>query len=418
MRKIKLSNFPKLIQNDAFNTIDFILIYPTTYKEEDMFYLNLLCQNITNSSKQYPSEQQFKREAQKRFIIDYKMKTIHLNTNIFIQVSLRVPNPKKVKSFDLDSAFEFFMDMIYHPNVTDGVFDSYQFQREKNFIKDSLENSTTNIYSVGYQNFLTYVDENGILKNNLYHNQHLLANVSEKRLYEFYQKSILKNTPCIIVYGDIEEQKVYSLFSKYIDLTPKEIEIHRNYECYLIPRSETQYIEENSSFNQSALYMGYKVKDMKRSDTIYLRVLSRILEGSENNLLFNTLRLEHNLVYDVRLSSFFKTGLLFIETYLKDSSKEEAIRAVCETLEKLRDADFVKACLDKIILANTYHLIRQKDSKYSVVNEYIDACMDIELSLEEIYAQYKQLDIQKFIEFLDRFILDTVYFLRGEPCEK
>ena len=160
--------------------------------------------------------------------------------------------------------------------------------------------------------------------------------------------------------------------------------------------------------------MGYKVKNMKQSDTIYLRVLYRILNGSENNLLFNTLRLDHNLVYDVRLSNFLKTGLLFIETYLKDCSKDEAIQAIGETLGKLHDVDFVQACLDKIIIANTYRLIREKDSKYSVVNEYIDTCMDIELTLEEIYHQYEQLDIQKFIEFLDRFILDTVYFLRDD----
>ena len=230
MKQIKLDTYPKIIKNDTFNTIDFILIYPITYKVEDMFYLELLCQNMTNSSKQYPSEQQFKKEAQKCFIIDYKMRTIHLNTNAFIQVSLRVPNPNRVKSFNLDKAFTFFMEMIYHPNITDGAFDSYQFQREKNFIKDSLENSTTNIYSVGYQNFLTYVDENGILKNNLYHNRHLLEKASEKCLYDFYKRSILENTPCIIVYGDIDEEKVHSLFSKYIDLTPRKIEIVRNYE--------------------------------------------------------------------------------------------------------------------------------------------------------------------------------------------
>lgn len=56
------------------------------------------------------------------------------------------------------------MNMIYHPNVTDNEFDHYQFNREKEFIKNSLKNATQNIYEVGYQKFLSYVDDNGVLK--------------------------------------------------------------------------------------------------------------------------------------------------------------------------------------------------------------------------------------------------------------
>lgn len=418
MKILKFDKQIHYIKTDKFNTIDFILLYPSTYEKKDMGHFSLMHQNILNSSKKYPTEQAYKRELQKSFIINHKIKCFTLNTNLFIEASLTVPDPKKVKSFDLDKAFEFFMDTIYFPNVKDDAFDLRQFNREKNFIKESLENSSKNIYEVGYQNFLIHVDENGILKDNLYHNREMLDQVTPESLYVFYKEKVIQNNPLILVYGDIEEEKVRQLFSKYIDLAPKIIQIEKNYNCYLQPRKETQYIEENSIFKQSALYMGYKILDMKEEDSIYLRLLSRILDGNENNLVFNTLRLKYNLVYDARVSQYNKNGLLFIETYLKVSAKEKAIDAIKGVFEQLKNGEFIKECLDKIIVSNKYNLIYRKDSKYSVVDDYLDKQAEISDTLEEIYEQYKTLDIDKFLLFMDRVVLDTVYFLRGDENEE
>jgi len=418
MKILKFDKQIHVIKTDKFNTIYFLLIYPSTYKKEDMGKFSLVKQNVMNSSKKYPTEQEYKKEYQKSFIINSKLKTVRINTNLFIEAQLTVPDPKKVKSFDLDKAFQFFMDTIYFPNVTNEAFDEYQFNREKEFIQNSIENSSKNIRDVGYQKFITYIDEVGILKDNLYHNRHLLDEVTPKSLYEFYDKNVLQIEPMILVYGDIEEEKVQEMFSKYIDISPKTIEIEKNYNCFLTPRTETQFIEENSNFKQSALYMGYKILDMKEEDTIYLRLLSRILDGGENDLLFKALRLEHNLVYGVSMSDYFKNGMFFIETYLKASSKEEAIEAIKTTLSSLREPDFVKECLDKILIANKYNLIRRKDSKYSVLDDYLDKLAELDDTLEEIYEKYENLDIDKFLEFLDRVVLDTVYFLRGDESEK
>lgn len=418
MKILKFDKQIHVIKTDKFNTIDFILVYPSTYKKEDMGNFSLMRQNVLNSSKKFPIEQEYKKEYQKSFIIGYDVKSIRFNTNLFIEASLTVPNPKKVKSFDLDKAFEFFMDTIYFPNVTNDKFNEYQFYREKEFVQNSMENASKNIREVGYQNFLTYIDDNGILKDNLYHNRHLLDEVTPESLYTFYKENVLQNNPMILVYGDIEEDKVRELFSKYIDINPKTIEINKNYDCYLAPRKETQYIEENSSFKQSALYMGYKVLNMKDEDKIYLRLLSRILDGGENDLIFKALRLEHNLVYSVSMSSYYRNGMVFIETHLNESSKDEAIKTIKTTLNQLRDSAFVKGCLDKILIANKYNLIRRKDSKYSVLDDYLDKLAEFEETLEEIYEKYKHLEIDKFLEFLDRVILDTVYFLRGDDSEK
>ena len=65
-----------------------------------------------------------------------------------------------------------------------------------------------------------------------------------------------------------------------------------------------------------------------------------------------------------------------------------------------------------------YDLIRQKDSKYARLSNYINQTLETGYSLEELYNYYKNLDIDKFVDFLKRVKLDTIYFLRGEIDEK
>lgn len=244
----------------------------------------------------------------------------------------------------------------------------------------------------------------------------MIENTTAKSLYEYYKKVVINNTPICVVYGNIEEKEVNKLYDKYFNRN-KKITINEDYDCYMKLSETANYVEEVSKFNQSVLYMCYKVKNMKEEDKIYLMLLSDILNDRSTNLVFKTLRIKNNLIYSYNLLSYSRYGMFFIESYIEKNNKEKTIEVINELMNELKNEKLIKDCISKIIEELEYNLIETKDSKYYEFNKFIDNLLDTRKSLETIYETYQNIDINEFMRFLNRVKLDTVYFLRGEVDE-
>lgn len=417
MRKLKFSSTPYIVKNKGYSTITFELIYNFKYNKGDLVYINLLQRLIANYSKKYKTEQEFKLEATKRLIINMSSKKRILNDNLFLTFTLTLPDPKKVKDFDIENAFSYFYDMIYDPNVSNEEFDQKQLEREKKYIKSNLNASIKRISNFSNQQFISYFDDNGYFKDNMYNNIDLLDNVTSKNLYKYYKKVIVDNIPICIAYGDVESEYINNLYYKYFNKNDEQIIVNKNYNCYLIPKKETKYIEEESNYNQSALYFGYKVKDMREKDKIYLNLLCNILCSRETNLIFNTLRLDNNLIYSYNFNCNPTNAMFFIETYISKDNKDKTINVIKEMFRNIKDNNKIKEYMDKILVGIEYELIESKDLKYFKLNNFINKKSELEFTLKYIYNGYKKINIDEFLKFLERVKLDTIYFLRGEVDE-
>ena len=60
------------------------------------------------------------------------------------------------------------------------------------------------------------------------------------------------------------------------------------------------------------------------------------------------------------------------------------------------------------------NVIYKKDSKYYLYDLLINKDIGIGYSEEEILNYYQNLDLIKFIDFLKRLKLDTIYYAKGE----
>lgn len=417
MKKIILNSNPYILKNDDYSTITIDLMYPCSYEKEHIFDNELFSQIVMNSSYDYNTEQEFKKEKLKRLIIDFSLKKIKYHNNLFLNFSLTIPDPKKVKDYNFDDAIQFFFRTIYFPNIENEEFSNKQFEREKEYIKFNLQNSLKKIYNYSYQRFIKIVDDVGDLKDNMVNNLDLIEKSNPKNLYEYYKDIILNNTPLCFVYGDIEEEKIKKHYNKYIKNNKPQIIINKDYDCYMKPSKETNVIEEVSQFNQSALYMAYKIENMQEDDKIFLILLCNILNNSSINLIFKKLRTENNLIYSHDFSRYSRYGMFFIAAFIAKENKEKTINVIKNLLEEIKNEKLIEECIKKITKKNEYQLIELKDSKYYEFDKNIDSLLEFDISLEELNEKFKNIDIKEFIKFLDKVKLDTIYFLRGEVNE-
>jgi len=413
VKKMKLNSSPYIIKSDKFSTIEFVLFFEAKASDKYIFYLPLLRQLLLNSSKKYPTEQEYKKAYKENMIISQRMRTVRYNENLFFEFSLIVPDPKKVKDYNIEKAFKFFIDMIYEPNIVNGEFNLKQFEREREFLKDDIYNSIKKVNAKSYQSFLNIVDDKGIIKNNIYNNMNLIEEANSKELYEIYKENVLKNKPIIFVYGNVDES-INDLIKKYIKIDDKKITFDKKYDNYLIPFNKIKDIEEVSEYNQSIIYVAYKIKDMKEEDKIYLNIVKNIMALGSNDLIFKKLRTEKNLVYSANTWCDTRVGLLTVEAYINNESKEEVIKGVKSVIKSLKDKEKLTIYLEKLIEDVYYELIRQKDSRSVAINDFINKKLEFSHTTDELIKKYKNINIDNLIDFINRLKLDTIYFLRGE----
>ena len=219
------------------------------------------------------------------------------------------------------------------------------------------------------------------------------------------------------MYGNVEKDFIENLYQKYFKKQNTEIIIDKDYVSYLSLSKAVNYIEETANYNQSALYIAYKIEKMNEKDNTFFKLLCSILNSNETNLIFKKLRTENNLIYSHNFERYIRSGMFLIESYIDKNNKDKTISAINELFDELKDVEFIKECVSKIIKGIEYHLVELKDEKYYILDEFIDDLFEFNDSLEQLCLSYKELNINEFMKFLNRVKLDTVYFLRGEVNE-
>ena len=413
---ITLKREPYIIKN-KYSTIDFFFIFPALYKKEYMFYLLLLKQILVNSSFLYKSETSYKRKLSDLMIIRQSLNNRILNNNLYLEFRLTVPNPKIVKNYDLDSSFSFFINTIYKPNVVGNKFNKKVFEREKKFLKEDILMSLKNVYYESYQKFLNLVDDKGILKDNIYNNLDLIKNANEYELYDVYNELIINNKPIIMVYGDVDKS-IVSLIKKYVNIKNEKVKLNIDYYNFLFPREKCKYVIENSIYNQSILYVAYKVKKMNNNDLIYLNLIKNILGIGAESLIFKTLRVDSGLVYSCSTWCDSITGLLVIETYINNNSNDIVLDKIKNLIDMLKNKEILRKEIDRVLESLKYSVIRKKDNKNKKLDDFIKYKFKFGFTIEKLIEKYSNLDLDLTIDFINRLVLDTVYFYKGDFNEK
>lgn len=416
MDKLVLNTKTQYVKNDTIKTMDFILIFPTKYNKKDMYSLRILKMFLSSYSKKYPTEKEYKRELARHMIINLGMSTKSIGKNLFIRFDLTLPMDNIIEGYDIEESFKFFVDTIFNPLAESGHLEETHFEREKEFIKTRLNDSNRSIYGVSFNRLVELIDKDE--KIFTHHNTSLkyLDETSSDAAYSLYKSVVLEGNFISYVYGNFDEKKVEYLLNKYLPHTDNELVIPKEYHSNYNGKTN-EYYEEKSRFNQTALYMVYSIRDMQESDREYFTLIANILGQSENDLIFNALRIKNNLVYSSSVSKYVYSGILIIETYLQYKNVTKAIELIRETILSLKDENYLQSCIDRLLRGIEIDMLRASDSKYFMIENKIDEDLDYR-PMKQIYDAYKAMDTKDIITFIDRIEENTTFVLRGENDEE
>lgn len=415
--KINIQKKPYILNNKDFRTIQIHVMFPIKIKKENLAYINILPNMLQFMNNKYPSEDKFLLANKKLYILNNHCGYSRIGLNGFFTFDMIIPDTNSLKENLLEKQFSLFSEMIYNPLIENDCFTSFELEKEKKNILFDIDNSLKNIGTYQNLRLKEIIDEDNILSLNLARNTDLIDKVTPSNLYKYYKKIIIDNSPIIFVMGNVDENKINKLCNKYLYKNFKNKEINIELDHFMNTRDKILEVTENSTFNNSCLSIVYKVKDANEFDYIYLNYVRDILTSISLGLLSKTLREDLEIVYSVKVNPYSRYGLLEIKAFINKNNVELCKNKIIEIVDSLKNPEVFKDELNNLIERQRLDVIEKKDNKFIIFDDYIYSTLNIDDTLEEYYEKYKNISSEDISNFVNRLVLDTIYFLKEKDHE-
>ncbi len=418
MKKIKMSNRPYILKNTDFKTILVSVMFPFKIKKNDLAFINLLPNMLQYMNNKYSSEEAFLTAKKELYILSTRCGYQCIGEYGYFYFDMVIPDTFSLKDNLLDEQFRLFREMIYNPLIKDNGFLDFELNKEMNNLNIGMDNALKNFGS--YQNIRVkeIMDDQEILSRDLIRHRELLNSVNTKNLYDYYKVTISDNQPVVFVMGNVLEDEINNLCDKYLfnkNFDEKVFEAELFY--FLKPREKVLEITEGSKFKDSSLSVIYKVKDMCEDDIIYMNCVCDLLNSLSSRMLSKVLRDENNIVYSCGARNYSHYGAIEIIALVNKDNKELAYSKIIEVMDSFKDCTNFEDNLNKLKERKKLNLIRKPDNKWEIFNDYFNSSLDVTWTDEEYYEKFVNITASDISKFVDRLILDTVYFLKEEEHE-
>ena len=418
MSKLNISNKPLILNNTDFQTIQIKVIFPHEKDENKIALSNILPSVINGVNNTYRTEEEFSLQFDRLYLLGINLNRIVIGTTYAYVYTMIIPDTYSLNKNILDEQFKFFGDFIYNPKTDNNKFCDFEVNREIKNLRLEIDDSFKN--NVLYHSIRNkqIIDDEGILSSTLFNHMEQIDEINTTNLYQLYLDSIYNNKPAIFVMGNVNNNEINELCNKYLYREKFDNYMYNAHlRHYLKIRDGVTEVVEQSDFNNSILAFNYKVKDMKEEDEIYLAVIRNLLSSSSSRILYKKLRDENDLVYNTMAEVTSKFGLITIYAAINDNNFDLVKEKILEAMKELKKKDIINKGLNNIKEKERVGLLRLLDNKSSLFYDYIKDCLNLDYTSSEYYEKLIKIKYEDIINFVDRLVLDSIYYLKEKDYE-
>lgn len=400
-----------LIKTNKFKALLFKVILSEKQKKEDITIRNILIDNLMSSSLEYPTMRDVCIKKQDLYGASITMTNRRIGNHTYIEYTMSILNPKFTEETMLKDSIEFYSNLLYKPNVKNNSFDKELFEMSKENLKKEIlmENERPSIY--GFTKFKENIDNNAPFS---YHqNGYLedLESITPSSLYEYYNH-VLENDVCdICVIGDFDFDEMEQLIKDNFKF--KNTKRTDSYEIILSKNRNNKEIIEESSYNQSKLFIGYKLNDFNLEDKKYALILFNIIFGnSPESRLFKEVREEKSLAYSINSAFRRLDNFYYVCAGISYNNYDKALNTIKKCLSDIQKNGITDEELDKAKALYISTLNDAMESPSSIIETYFAELYFDNDSYEKQLEKIEAITKKDIIRVANLLKIDTIYLLK------
>ncbi len=164
----------------------------------------------------------------------------------------------------------------------------------------------------------------------------IIKNVKRKTLVNYYAKRYVPQNMTLVVAGDFDVKEMKEKVKDYFGVIKKG-QLEKRPRKKDAAGKSTKLKVEKTNFEETFVYLAWKVPDIKHKDIVSLDLMSMLLGEGESARLYKSMRLESATVNYVGTSCFTlkDPGLFLIAASLNDKNIEEFFSKLEEGLKEV-----------------------------------------------------------------------------------
>lgn len=377
---------------------------------------NFLTDMLVQSSLKYPKRKDIVIKLEELYQSFLYATTTKVGNMVLSSFMYDFLNPYYVNDPSyLKNTLKFPFEIIENPNVINNEFDERTFKIIKKRILADIDSINERPTNYALKRALNLMDENSITSKSVLGTKEEIEAITPEELYRYYQTFFEKSKCNIYVIGDLDMDKVVKIITEsFQNLCIKNHEV----KPYLtnIVRKKPLKTEEESSFGQSTLILGYNIVNIKPTERhAMLTLFNEVLcAGGLKSKIVNKLREENGLCYSVSPILSKYDNMYYICVSLDKKNTSLAIKLIKEAFKEMENGKIDEQDLEsfKKGLYNSLNIVLDNES--SILNNYTFNTITGTPLLSEFKEMYKNITIDDLKKLAKKFKLNFIYELSGK----
>lgn len=407
-----------IINTNKFKTIKVTVNFRTKSLENEITIRNILKMILLNSCKDYPKEKDLIIESENLYDLKVSSLSSRVGNYSILSFNLEFLNEKYTEKNMNEYSLDFFMNLLFKPNVQDNKFDQTSFNVVTNVLRKSINSIKDNKTKYSIIKVLEVMNHNMPYSFNPFGKIEELDSITPESLYEYYKKVLTNDLVDILVVGEVDSERIREYFTNNFKVNTYKKVKNDILLPNILPRKKVKKIIEKDNVNQSKLAIGLRISNMTDYERKYvLRVYNEILGGGGNSMLFNTIREKHSLAYYINSFSQFYDNIAIIYAGVNSSKINMAIKLIKDTLNKMGKGIFSDDDLNNAIQTIISAIEVSEDSNTGIINNYYAQSLVNADNLDIKIKKYSNITKEDVVNIAKKIKMDTIYILEGDINE-
>ena len=331
----------KIIPTTKFKTLVLNVGFKGPYKQEDITALYLLSKIMADSSKKYPQAELLARQQDYLYGTAISISTQLVGELSLFSVTVSILDPKLISSKFrlLEKVIDLIVELIYRPNIVNGLFDQQLFETTKSnhmYRLKSLENDKESVAAIRMKQL---VDDKHPYQQLSLGNLNDLAKITNQDLVKLY-KDLLNREIEIYVLGDVSSKDIVATIekkfkAKAVSKKPKTI--------IQLKQTKTKRIVETKQFKQSYLSYLLTTNTLVGDKDYYPMIMFNAIFGrTPLSKLFRVVREKNSLCYSISSSYQVNYGFINVGAGIDAKNYKKADSLIRAQLTLMKQGSFTQ----------------------------------------------------------------------------
>ena len=409
-----------VLPTKKYKTIQISLKFKTPLKKGLATRRTLIASLLEVNSKKYPNQTALRSKLSDLYGAGFGTTISKKGSYHIFSVGMSIVNDKfiSMESNLLEEAADFLKEILFYPNAENDAFDKTTFTREKAKLADDYDSllDDKQTYAKLALLRLLFEDENQQvpsigLKSDL-------ESITSESLFNDYQDLLSHDEIDIYVLGDVTEEKVAEVFTKFEfeDRLKKETPIFYREEAVPTANQQTEIQE----VTQAKYNLGYTTPVFYHDEHYYAgQVFNGLFGGYPHSKLFMNVREKESLAYYASSSLDTFNGTMIVQTGIDSKEVEKVKEIVTQQLIEMQNGNFSEEDFrqTKSMLKNS--VIQSEDNPGSVIERTYanQLALDKVIDTDEWISKLEQVTKEEVIFVAKEVQLKATFFLTGGTAE-